>query len=368
MKAKQKRIIVSVTNDLVTDNRVHKVCTSLCNMGFQVLLIGRKLSSSPEIKRNYSTKRFRLWFNKRAFFYAEYNIRLFVYLLFVKADIFLANDLDTLSANFLAAKIRSKDLVYDSHEYFTEVPELIKRPNVKKIWEWLERKIVPNIKFTYTVCQSIANIYKEKYGVDFKVVRNIPRSSDIRFKKRKKPTKTILYQGALNINRGLQQAILAMHFIKNAKLQLIGDGDICEELKALVQAEKLSNKVEFIGRIPINELANYTRNADLGLSIEEDMGLNYRFALPNKLFDYIHAEVPVVVSNLPEMKELVEQYKIGEIADSLEPQKLATLINSALNDTEKHQIWEKNLKIARKELTWENEEIVLQSIFSNFLN
>ena len=369
-KTNNKRIIVSVTNDLVSDNRVHKVCNTLHNIGLEVLLVGRKHPKSlPVDKRLYEVKRFDLLFHKGPQFYAAYNFRLFVFLLFSKFDLLLSNDLDTLAANFLASKIKKKPLVYDSHEYFTEVPELIDRPKVKKIWEWLESKMLPKIKTAYTVCNSIAEVYREKYRTPFKVVRNIPVSSKISFEKKslENDEKIILYQGALNIGRGLQQAIFAMKFIENARLIIAGDGDIKTDLENLTIKENLQNKVEFTGRLPIEELSKLTPQADLGLSIEEDLGLNYRFALPNKLFDYIQAQVPVLITNLPEMAAIVNQYKIGEITDSLEPTHLAEKIKNALNNQEKRKVWAENLKLAAKELTWENEQKVLQGVFEAFL-
>ena len=179
MSIKSKnRIIVSVTSDLVSDNRVHKYCTTLHNMGFEVLLVGRKLKTSQPLQpRNYPTKRFKLIFQKGPLFYAEFNFRLYLFLLFSKAGIVLANDLDTLPANFLASRIKQIPLVYDSHEYFTEVPELINRPGVRKIWEWIERKTVPKVNYATTVCESIAAIYTGKYGLPFRVVRNLPAAN-----------------------------------------------------------------------------------------------------------------------------------------------------------------------------------------------
>ncbi len=339
-------------------------------MGFQVLLLGRELPNSLKIgQRNYSTKRFRLIFNTGALFYTEYNLRLYLFLLFAKYDVLLANDLDTLPANFLASKVRKKDLVYDSHEYFTEVPELVNRPQIKKIWESIESRILPAIKSAYTVSNSIAKVYEEKYGIKFKVVRNIPFASNIIIDNNSanKSTKIILYQGALNIGRGLKQAILSMHFIEKAKLIIAGDGDIKVDLEQLVSNEKLQDKVEFTGRLPIDELQKLTPTADLGLSIEEDLGLNYRYALPNKLFDYIQARVPVLVSNLPEMAAIVNQYKIGETTGSLEPRILADKINKALFDNKQRKTWKSNLERAAKELTWENEEKILKEIYSGFL-
>jgi glycosyltransferase involved in cell wall biosynthesis len=368
-KCHKKKIIVTVTSDLVSDNRVHKVCTTLHNMGFEVLLVGRKLPTSlPVETRQYTVKRFNLPFYKGPQFYAAYNFRLYLFLLFSKFDILLSNDLDTLPANFIASKVKKKPLVYDSHEYFTEVPELINRLRVKKVWEWLEKKMVPNIKTAFTVCNSIARIYEEKYGTPFRVVRNLPLTGSFETKteKAENEQKIILYQGAVNIGRGLEQAILAMHYIENSKLIIAGGGDIKADLEKLVIKENLQNKVEFTGRLPLEELAKRTPQADLGLSIEEDLGLNYRYALPNKLFDYIQAQVPVLITNLPEMAAIVNQYNIGEITNSLEPRHLAEKITDALNNQDKRKLWNTNLPLAAKELTWENEEKVIWEIFRGF--
>lgn len=362
-------MIVSVTNDLVADNRVHKVCTTLVNAGFSVLLIGRTFPGKIRLEEQvYSTKRFRLFFNKGFLFYAEFNFRLYLFLLFSKFDVLLSNDLDTLTANFIASKVRRKPLVYDSHEYFTEVPELIGRKRVKRIWEWLEAKMVPNIKHAFTVCNSIADIYKQKYGVQFNVVRNLPFSRENLFvlQKERKGQKIILYQGAVNVGRGLKQAILAVKNLEGAKLIIAGDGDIKQNLEKLVFSENLSGKVEFKGRLSMMELEELTPQADLGLSIEEDLGLNYRFALPNKLFDYIQARVPVLVTNLPEMAAVVRDYQIGEITDSLEPEKLAEKIKLIFENEEARKTWKINLERAASDLTWEKEEKFILEIFKQF--
>lgn len=337
-------------------------------MGFDVLLVGRKLPGSKPVKRQYSTKRMRLIFNKGPLFYAEYNLRLFVLILLTKSNILLSNDLDSLAANYIASRLKKNVLVYDSHEYFTEVPELIDRPKTKAIWEWLEKKMLPKIRHAYTVCNSIAHTYNLKYGTNFKVVRNLPTANNFQKKAAKASSKKmVLYQGALNIGRGLEQAIRAMHYIENAELVIAGDGDIRKELETLVKNENLEKKVRFLGRLPLEELSLFTVQADLGLSIEEDLGLNYRYALPNKLFDYVQAKVPVLVSNLPEMAAIVKNYKIGAITETLEPKQLAVTISNALTNDENRKLWNNNLGKAAIELTWENEEKVLKSIFQQLL-
>jgi glycosyltransferase involved in cell wall biosynthesis len=371
LKPEKKRIIVAVTSDLVTDNRVHKVCSTLSAMGFDVLLAGRMIPSGlPLQERGYRTVRFRLPFLKGPLFYASYNIRLFIFLLFSKFDLVLANDLDTLPGGFFASRLKGKPLVYDSHEYFTEVPELVARPFVRTIWAWIESQIVPRLKVAYTVNESLALLFEEKYGIPFHVVRNLPSgTADLS----KQPAdfsgsgKVILYQGAVNINRGLEKAIMAMKYLEGAELVIAGDGDIKSDLERLVTEEGLQMKVKFLGRIPIEQLQSITRKASVGISIEEDVGLNYHFALPNKLFDYIQAHVPVLVSNLPEMAAVVREYDIGKVIDAPDSSALADVLAEMLDDNQQRELWKKNLEKAALELTWENEEKVLHEIFNGCL-
>lgn len=367
-----KKVSLSVINDLVTDNRIHKVAVSLQKMGFEPVLIGRILPESQAVERPYSTLRMNLLFRKGPLFYFSFNMRLFFILIKTRIDVFVANDLDTLPANYLASRLKRKPLIYDSHEFFTEVPELIGRPFVRSIWKWIEKLMVPQVTAAYTVCNSIAEVYREQYGVNFKVVRNLPLSSEKTTTSEEKPLKNdgpkiILYQGALNMGRGIEAAIRSMQYLEGAELWLAGDGDIASQLRQLTRELKLESKVKFLGRLPLNQLKEITRKADLGISLEEDLGLNYRFALPNKLFDYIQAGVPVLVSNLPEMRKIVEQYQIGEIAETHQRKELAKVIQSALFDGEKTKLWKLNLPKAAAELCWEKEEQVLKEIYFPYL-
>jgi len=132
-----KRILISVTNDLTTDQRVEKTCEALSEIGYDVLLVGRKLKKSLPIQRNYMTIRFRLLFNVGFLFYAEFNIRLFIFLLFTKKDLLFSNDVDTLLPNYIISKLQNKKLVFDSHELFSEIPELVHKKRVKNVWLFL---------------------------------------------------------------------------------------------------------------------------------------------------------------------------------------------------------------------------------------
>lgn len=363
-----------MTNDLSGDQRVDRVCLTLEEMGFRVVLIGREIPSSPPLpERPRVMRRMKLLFRKGPLFYAEYNLRLFLILLLSRYDLLLSNDLDTLPANRLAAWIRRKPVIYDSHEYFTELPELVNRPGTRKIWAWFEKLMVPGVAAAYTASRPIAEAYTNKYGIPFAVVRNLPWLREPETDEtagRDKPAETtpplIIYQGALNKGRGLEQAILAMDLLAEAELVIAGSGDLEEELQTLVAGLQLKN-VRFTGWLTPGLLWSLTRQASLGISVEEDLGLNYRYALPNKLFDYIQARIPVVVSDLPEMGLIVRNYDIGLVAPSLNPETLADTFRRALSDSALREKWSVNLDIAARQLNWNHEKEILKEIFSCYL-
>lgn len=354
-----KKVIVSVTNDLVTDQRVHKMCTTLTQMNFDVLLIGRKLKNSKILTRNYKTKRVKLLFNTGFLFYAEYNLHLFFKLLFQKKDILLANDLDTLLPNYLVSKLFNTSLVFDSHELFSELPSIRGR-YAQKVWQFLERWLVPKQKNIFTVSNSIAKWYEDKYRVKPLVIRNLPNYKNISFYPSK--NKYILYQGALNKGRGLLALLEAMQTI-NIPLKIAGDGPFKSKIQEKIIALNIEDKVEFLGNIHPKYLLIITQEATLGVSLEEDIGLSYRYSLPNKLFDYIQAKTPVVATYLPEIKHIVETYKIGETIENHSPKSIAKSIEKVLKN--KKHFYQNNLEKASKELVWENQEELLRNTFSN---
>ncbi|MHC1775136.1 MAG: glycosyltransferase [Lentimicrobium sp.] len=367
-------VIVSVTNDLSTDQRVDKVCNTLTGMGFSVLLVGRKLKGSMVLDRPYATHRMILLFGKGPLFYAEYNLRLFILLLLNKCKLLVSNDLDTLPANYLAHRLKKIPLVYDSHEYYTETPELINRPFVQGIWKWIEGRIFPRLDDTITVNDSIAGLFEKKYGIRPAVVRNIPRNTGVVTRKSREELglsadkRIVLMQGAgINIQRGSEEAIEAIKYVPDAILLIIGSGDVINNLRKQAEHPSLKGKVVFLPKMPYPELMQYTRLADIGLTLDKDTNINYRYSLPNKLFDYIHAGIPVLASQLPEISRIVEGYNIGLITKSHEPEEIASKINRMLSDNESRLIWKENLLKASESLNWENEEKVLKVIYQKYV-
>ncbi len=366
-----KRAVVSVINDLVTDQRVHKSCLTLIKAGFAVILVGRRMRKSPDMPdRPYRCIRMRLLFEKGPLFYAEYNIRLFILLLFTRCSLLVSNDLDTLLPNFLIARLKRKPLVYDSHEYFTETPELVNRPRVQRIWKSIEASLVPRLRWMITVNESIAQLFEKEYGVKVYVVRNIParRKAKSEYSKQHlglpNDKKLLVLQGSgINIQRGAEELTEAMQFLPEAFLMIIGGGDVLPQLMQYVLENKLQDRILFLPRMPYEQMMAYTELADLGLTLDKDTNLNYRFSLPNKLFDYIQAHVPVMATPLPEISKIIKEYNIGTFTLDQGAETLAEEIRSTINNTELLGIWQKNLNHAAQELCWENEETELLKIY-----
>ncbi|MFT3738871.1 MAG: glycosyltransferase [Breznakibacter sp.] len=372
MKDRKRKPVVRIclTGDMNTDYRVHKTAMSLLAMGFDVVCVSRKHSHFVRaVPRAYCVVLLSTIWEKGPFFYFAYNLRLFFYLLSHRSQVVLSIDLDTLPGCALAAKIKRIPLVFDSHEYFPEVPELQHRPVIKRAWTLLEKTFVPWIDKGYTVCRSIACIYGQKYGIDFEVVRNLPSAMksenvkaaihDPRFK--------LVYQGAVNLGRGLLETVSALPLLDDVVLIVVGDGDIIRQVKNKVVELDVADKVVFIGKVPFAQLAAYTASADLGLCLLENLGLNYYYSLPNRIFDFALAGVPILASNFPEIADVVGKFRTGVLVNDLSPATIACAIEQIRCDKDTYrQISANALEVGRK-LVWENELPVLEKVYRPYL-
>ncbi|MGV3636451.1 MAG: glycosyltransferase [Flavobacteriales bacterium] len=364
------RAIVVVTNDLSTDNRVHRTCMVLRELGYEVLLVGRRLNGSLPLERSYATKRMRLLFRKGPLFYAEYNVRLFLLLSFSRFGLVVANDLDTLLASYVAARLRRREIVYDSHEFFTEVPELVHRPVVRRFWLAIERWIFPKLRHIITVNDSIASAYRERYGQSLAVVRNIPMARELGSLRSREELGlpadrfVLILQGSgINVQRGGEEAVEAMRQLPGCLLLIIGGGDAWPVLEKLVHTHQLHDRVRMLPRMPYEQMMQYTRNADLGLSLDKDTNLNYRFSLPNKLFDYFRASIPVLVTDLPEVAGLVRRYDAGVVVPSPEPSVIAREVRALLGDAPRREALRQNAIFAAASLDGSREQDALKAVF-----
>lgn len=341
-----------------------RICGTLVAMGHEVLLVGRRLPRSvPLLEYAFRQKRLFCFFRKGKAFYLEYNLRLFFFLLTQKADTINSVDLDTILPGLLVARLRKKRIIYDAHEYYTETPEVVRRPAVQKVWEWIAHQCIPRVDGAYTVGPALARIMSERYGIPFGCIRNLPFGKKPSEEPEKANPPVILYQGALNEGRGLEAVMEAMQHIDHGQLWLAGEGDLSHVLRKQARDLKVQDQVRFLGFVRPGELANLTPRATLGLNLLENRGLSYYYSLANKAFDYLQAGVPALHMNFPEYRALHDTYGGMLLLDHLSPTLLAQAILTYLNDEQLRAKLQAETRQAARELTWEHEAPLLRAYY-----
>ena len=361
-----QRILFTVTNDLSYDQRMHRICETLADAGYEVYLIGRKLPNSlPLTERLFRQVRLRCWTHKGFAFYGEFNIRLLFFLVKTHFDAVCSIDLDTLPAGWMASLLKNKKRVFDAHEYFTEVPEVVHRPTVKLFWAGVAYIMLPFYKYAYTVGPALADVFSKKYHIPFGIIRNVPYVIPL-VEFREKYPKILLYQGALNEGRGIEALLEAMTLLPDGfTLWLAGEGDLSSDLRARAMSLKLDNRVRFLGFVAPEALKNITDQAWLGLNLLENKGASYYYSLANKFFDYVQARIPMLTMNFPEYAALNQQYEVAVLLDHLNPKFIAEKIQELANKSDLYRSLQANCDSAALEWNWENERVVLLEFWKN---
>jgi glycosyltransferase involved in cell wall biosynthesis len=369
------RVAFSVTNCICHDQRVLKIAGTIEKLNCEVSIIGRKSGDCCDSSTiTFKTKRFKMIFERGFLFYKFFNIRLFFYLLLHKHDLLVANDLDTLFPSFLVSKMKRLPLIYDSHEYFTGVPEIQNRPFVKWFWTTIEKMTFPHLKNTMTVSDSIAEQYEIEYGIRPITVRNCSRKTNgiipylrEEFGVEKDHLLIILQGTGINVDRGGEELIEAVRQTDRVSLLIVGSGDLLPALKKRVKELNLSGRVKFIQKVPWEELIRYTKLADAGLSLDKDTNINYRFSLPNKLFDYISAGVPVIASDLPEIRKIVTENKCGIIIKKVTPEEISKALKELRDNKDLLTELKRNAVIASESINWENESVKVTDLYKSVI-
>ena len=362
---KKKRILFTVTTDLTYDQRMIRICTSLAEAGFDVTLVGRKLSRSlPLTQELFKQRRINCIFKKGKLFYIEYNTRLFLFLLFQKIDCICAIDLDTILPCYFISILKKIKRVYDAHELFCEMKEIVTRPSIYNFWKKIEKFAVPKFTNGYTVNEPIANEFKEMYGVHYEVVRNIALLRP--FIQQSKKEKFILYQGAVNEGRSFETLIPAMKDV-DGKLIICGSGNFYKETQQLVKENKLENKVIFKGKITPAELRTITQQAYIGITLFDDKGLSNYYSLANRFFDYLHAGIPQLCVNYPVYKLINDEHPVAVLVDDISAKNLAQQLNNLLQNKVLYKELEQNCLKVMQILNWQEEEKKLIKFYKELL-
>ncbi|MBT8218582.1 MAG: glycosyltransferase [Bacteroidia bacterium] len=359
------KIIISVTNDLVHDRRMHRTIHTLYEMGFAVWFVGRLQKHSLPYSSNYcSVKRFKCFWNKGPLFYLEFNLRLFFWLFNHKPKLLLSVDSDTLLANTLYSIITSRSLVLDMHEWYSEVPELEGARWKKKIWYVIEHWGIKRSSARYTVNRSIAEVYEKIHGQPFEVVRNIPAVREQKQDIKENRPFTLLYLGVVNKGRGLSEVLEALNQLDDVHLIVAGEGDLITKMKDKCREMGLNSRVQFLGWVDPEDLPELHEHADLGLNILDASSQSYYLSLSNKTFDYIHGELPAIAMNFPEYERLNEAFETSYLLTELNTTSLCDAIRFLQTNDRVYNRLKENCRKARKVYHWNNEKEKLIAIFS----
>lgn len=381
------RLVFTVTNQLNFDQRMQRICDSLAQNGYQVLLVGRSIKGQPPLsEQGFEQHRLNCWSSKGPLMYLEFNLRLFFFLLFQPADLFCAIDLDTILPVYWASLFRGKIRVYDAHEYFTQQKEVLSRPAIQKVWKAIENFSLRRFPLGYTVNQWIANAFHLEYGVNYAVVRNLPRLTESAKAQHLEPSPKatemdsekpssqakqqpfFIYQGAVNHGRCFETLIPAMRLVA-APLCIYGTGNFINQSLSIINQYSLNNKIEVFKPLAPHLLQATTPLAYAGITLFEAQGHNQYHSLANRFFDYIMAGIPQLCVDYPEYRAIQDQWEIGLLIPDTQPETIAQGLNKLLEDRVLYNRLKENCLEARSVLNWESEEKVLLAFYDRiFIN
>lgn len=358
-----KRIVLAVTTDLSYDQRMQRICRSLASAGYEVALIGRLLPHSVPLQAEpYRQHRMRCVFRKGKAFYIEYQCRLFLRLLLERMDVVCAVDLDTVIPCYAASRLKGAKRVLDAHELFTEMKEVVTRPWIRSFWKAVERFAIPRFPRGYTVSPQIAEHFRSEYGVEYLVVRNMALYVERSEAQATEPF--IVYQGAVNEGRCFEWLLPAMREV-DTPLHVYGDGNLFDRVKAMVREGGLGERVLLMGKRKPEDLRVLTARALVGVNLVEDRGLNNRYSLANRFFDYVHAGIPQVCSDLPAYRELNDRFRVALLVDGSDPSEIADALNNLSDDGVLQEQLRSNCRLAARVWNWQEEEKTLLGFYGN---
>lgn len=363
-----------VLNDFTNDSRVLKISKSLSDLKFNVTVVALHVDgvAKKEVIDNFSVDRISLWTKKWPKFkllqlikYFEFALRTFWR--YRQVNFVHCNDLEALPVALLVKIFKNNvKVIYDCHEYQTETNGI--NGINKFLTKSLERFLIRYVDEVTTVSESIADDYVRLYSIPKpKIVLNCPAYSE-QVKKNifrevfliSKDQNIFLYQGLLGEGRGIEILLecFSDHLISENVLVCMGYGPLERQIKN--KSDQCKN-IFFHPAVSSSELLNYTSSADFGISFVEDTCLSYRYSLPNKFFEYTMAGLPVLTSNLLEMKLIVERESIGVVAQTNTVGGFKMALTEILQQD--YSKMQSNVFEFRRNYCWEKQEVILKSLY-----
>lgn len=365
------KVVYLILNSLEYDSRARLEVDVIGGMGHDVEIICTVGADSVNYNE-YPTNRIKQYtWPSRKIRFVQFNLRAASIGARIKGDIYHAVDLDVLSGAYWAARKRGAKLVYEARELYTELEPLQGRNSIKAIWRGLEKNLIGKADKVITINESIADELCRRYGIERPaIIRNMamPYSSIKLVDLHKKfnisdGNKIILYQGVLRNGQGLLYQLEIMKYLNNVTMLLLGKGPIENEIRERSREYGIEDRIILAGRVSPDELQNYTASADAGLLLMEDVAMNNRLALPQKLFQYLAAGIPQIVSPMPEISGFVKGENTGIVVPLNQPENAADEISRFLNDINHYNRVRENCRISAENNNWEKESRKLVELY-----
>lgn len=278
------------------------------------------------------------------------------------ARVYHASDLYVLPAMSRAAVTHGSHLVFDSRELYTHVASTTGRPWVRMTWHLVQKRHVRKASAVFTVSDPITQHLGRSYSAaDPIVLHNVPPRQIINpgpslrtLVSAPEDAVILLHQGSIQKARGCEVLVEAMQHVRGGVLIFLGGGPLKPDLKALVRRMKLTHCVHFLDPVAPDELLAVTATADVGITLLEDTCLNHRFALPNKLFEYLIAGVPVMASDLPQVAGIVRKFDVGRVVNPAQKQDLVRSLQYVIDHADQRRRWAARTSHVLETYNWES--------------
>lgn len=364
----KKKVLITFLGNIHYDTRCKNLFDTLTANNFNVNFIGFDWLTNGFINETGNISIYKL---KKGYlsisFYLKFTWYLLIKLITTKASIIFAEDIYTLPLTVIFGKIKRATIYYDSRELFGYLAGLKEKRSKQTFWKWIEKFFIKKVDNVLVTGPMDAEFLKKEYKIkNLILLRNLPRyyKPELKLDLRShlqidKLKKIILYQGVLVKGRGVEKIFSVLNQLPDNVFVIAGGGEFEQHYRKLSEEMKVADKVFFLGKLTQDELPKITASADIGVSLIENLSISYYHALPNKLFEYIMAEVPVVVSNLPQMKEIVEKYDVGYSVEFDDDSEIISTLKKLTEDSGLYERKKQNCQIASQELNWEKEVTTL---------
>ncbi len=353
--------------DVATDARTLNIARSLRKAGWSVTIVGWERNSAVQRLSEQGLALLPVQPPKTRMLWQWLHFLTVALVKAPAAKVYWAEDLYTLPlALWLRYRRGAQAVVYDARELYFALSSLAHRPVIQQFWQWLERRCLPYVDGLLVSGERDLQAMQRQYQQlpdQTLVLRNVPpyrqegATNRLRQHFQLPPdVPIVVYQGVLLPGRGIEKIIAALPLLPNWFFAIIGAGPEESTVRRYAERYGVADRCLFPGAVPYDELLEWTASADVGVALIEPRSYSYELALPNKLFEYCQARIPVLATRLPAMQEVIDTYNLGlTIEPSASPEQIAHHLQM-LYRWKRDPRWVKQCAVAARQLCWEQQE------------